>query len=299
MTASAHQKSTIVRVRNHARYVGRRLAFRATDLLAPGVAGRKVSDLWFTVPPQLPETPLPDGDAFTVAAAGAQVRGRVFGDGPTVYLVHGWGGRGSQLAAFVEPLVSTGHRVVLFDAPGHGASPFGDSGPGRSNGVELAKALDAAFARFGPAEAVVAHSMGAVATYLALRFGWLGTSRLVLLAPMVEAVPLFDQFQAALGFGSRTRGAFDREVASRVGVPLAEFDARVQARHVESVPTLVIHDTGDRQAPYDDAQHLVATLTDARLVTTEGLGHRRILRDPQVVAEVVDFVRAKERVAVA
>jgi pimeloyl-ACP methyl ester carboxylesterase len=112
-------------------------------------------------------------------------------------------------------------------------------------------------------------------------------------------VPLFDQFQAALGFGSRTRRAFDRDVEMRVGVPLAEFDARVQASHVESVPTLVVHDTGDRQAPYDDAQHLVATLPDARLVTTEGLGHRRILRDPQVVAEVVDFVRARERVAVA
>ncbi len=295
MTATAPDKSTIVRIRNHVR----KLALRTTDLLAPGVAGRRVSDLWFTVPPQLPDTPLPDGEAFTVTAAGARVRGRAFGDGPTVYLVHGWGGRGSQLAALVEPLVSAGHRVVLFDAPGHGDTEFGDSGPGRSNGVELAKALDAAFARFGPAEAVVAHSMGAVATYLALRFGWLGTSRLVLLAPMVEAVSLFDQFRAALGFGSRTRRAFDREVEARVGVPLAEFDARVQASHVESVPTLVIHDTGDRQAPYDDARHLVATLPDARLVTTEGLGHRRILRDPQVVAKVVDFVRARDRVAAA
>jgi hypothetical protein len=30
---------------------------------------------------------------------------------------------------------------------------------------------------------------------------------------------------------------------------------------------------------------------DARLLTTGGLGHRRILSDPKVVAEVVRFVR--------
>ena len=84
-------------------------------------------------------------------------------------------------------------------------------GHGRTHGVEFGKALDAVFARFGPAHAVIAHSLGTISTYLALRFGWLCTERLVLLAPMVEAVSLFDQFQRALGFGRRTRRAFDRD----------------------------------------------------------------------------------------
>ncbi|MBC7976874.1 MAG: alpha/beta fold hydrolase, partial [Myxococcales bacterium] len=46
-----------------------------------------------------------------------------WGHGPTVLLVHGWEGRGSQLGAFVEPLVRAGLSVVAFDAPGHGDSP--------------------------------------------------------------------------------------------------------------------------------------------------------------------------------
>jgi len=199
----------------------------------------------------------------------------------------------------VEPLVETGHRVVLFDGPAHGASDHGPAGPGRTNGVELAKALDAVFCRFGPAEAVVAHSMGTISTYLALRYGWLGTGRLVLIAPMVEASSLFDQFQQALGFGPRVRAAFDRAVDEFVGVPVAEFDARVQARHVDALPTLVITDRGDRQTPYADVVDFAATI-DAPLVTTEGLGHRKILRDPAVVERVVGFVggeRAMDRSA--
>jgi len=294
------KKSTIDRTKMVVRRSGTRALSTSVDFFTPRRAGRRTFDLWFTVPPRMTGTPLPEGaEPFTVYADGMEVRGHAWGSGPTVYLVHGWGGRGSQLAAFVEPIVGTGHRVVSFDAPSHGDSPDGTVGQGRSHGLELAKALDAVFARFGPAEAVVAHSMGAIATYLALRFGWLGTRRLVLLAPMVEAETLFAQFQAALGFGPRTRRAFDGEVERLVGIPLAEFDALVQASYVESVPTLVVHDTEDRQTPYEDARRLVAGLPGATSVTTHGLGHRRVLRDPQVVAEVVDFVSREEAAAVA
>ena len=277
-----------------------RLGFRAADLVAPRHAARSAHRLWFRLPPTMEPLPLPaGGEPFEVTAQGAQVRGHVFGAGPTVYLVHGWGGRGSQLAAFVEPLVAAGHRVVLFDLPAHGDSEPGPAGPGRTHGVEMGKALDAVFARFGPAEAVIAHSFGTLATYLALRFGWLGTKRLVLIAPLVDAASLFDQFQATLGFGRRTRVAFDRQVEAFVGLGVEEFDVVRQASRLDPVPTLVVHDRGDRQTPYAGSERLAAALPDARLVTTDGLGHRRILRDPAVVAEVVAFVRSRDRAAVA
>lgn len=282
------QKSTIVRLRNRLLRAG----FRYAEHVAPGRAGRAACDLWFTAPPRTAEVALPAGGApFEVEAQGHAVRGLVWGDDrvSTVYLMHGWGGRGAQFAAMVAPLVEAGHRVVMFDAPAHGDSDHGPAGPGRTNGVEFGRALDAVFCRFGPASAVVAHSMGTISTYLALRFGWLGTERLVLIAPMVEASSLFDQFQAALGFGPRVRAAFDRAVDEFVGVPVAEFDARVQAGHVEARPTLVITDRGDRQTPYADVVDFAETI-GAPLVATEGLGHRKVLRDPAVVQRVVEFI---------
>ena len=284
---SGSKKSTIVRTTNWAR----RALFRTADLVVPGVAGRIARDLWFAVPPLLAPTSLPaGGEAFEVESLGATVRGRMWGTGPAVYLVHGWGGRGSQLASYVEPLVAEGFRVVMFDAPAHGDSDPGPAGAGRSHGVEFGRALDAVFAKFGPAEAVIAHSLGTISTYLTLRYGWLSTRRLVLLAPMVSAEPLFDQFQRALGFGASTRRAFDRLVDEFVGIPVSEFDAVYQAAHVDPVPTLVVHDRGDRQTTYADAVRLVGSLPVARLVTTDGLGHRRILKDAAVVREVLTFL---------
>jgi pimeloyl-ACP methyl ester carboxylesterase len=288
---ASNQKSTIVRFKNQAV----RGYFRYAGPVLPGRVGRTARDLWFTAPPRMPELPVPDGGrSFVVQAQGHPVRGRVWGEdtAPAVYLVHGWGGRGAQWAAMVDPLVEAGHQVIMFDMPAHGDSDHGPAGPRLTHGVEFAQALDAVFCRFGPAEAVVAHSMGTLATYLALRFGWLGTERLALIAPMVEAAPLCDRFQVALGFGPRVRRAFDRAVDELVGVPLAEFDARVQARYVEPVPTLVVTDRDDRQAPYDGVVDLAETI-GAPLVTTRGLGHRKILGDPAVVEQVVGFVSGR------
>ena len=282
----AIQKSTIVRLKNAAGQA----FFRYGEHVIPGRVGRVAQDLWFAAPPRMAELSVPGGgEPFEVLAQGHAVRGVVWGHGPVVYLVHGWGGRGSQFGALVEPLVESGHRVVMFDAPAHGDSDHGPAGPRRTNGVEFAKALDAVFCRFGPAEAVVAHSMGTISTYLALRFGWLGAERLVFVAPMVEFTGLLDQFQEALGFGPRSRRALERGVEEFVGIPVVEFDARVQSAHVEPLPTLVITDRGDRQTPYADVVDFAASI-DVPLITTEGLGHRKILRDPETVRTIVEFV---------
>ncbi|HEY0903359.1 MAG TPA: alpha/beta fold hydrolase [Marmoricola sp.] len=290
---SRPNKSTIVRFRNRAQQA----FFRYGEQVGPAVVAHVARDLWFAAPPRMAPSPLPEGgEPFEVDAQGHVVRGWVWGEGPVVYLMHGWGGRGSQFAAMVEPLVEAGHRVVMFDAPAHGESDHGPAGPRRTHGVEFAKALDAVFCRFGPAEAVVAHSMGTISTYLALRYGWLGARRLVLVAPMVEFNGLLDLFQDALGFGTRTRRSLERQVKELVGVPVRDFDARVQAEHVEPLPTLVVTDRGDRQTPYDAVVDFAARI-DAPLVTTEGLGHRKILRDPAVIARIVDFVADEQELA--
>src|SRR5687768_17598331 len=120
----AHARnSTIVRARNRAMGA----YFRYAEHVLPGPAGRLARDLWFTAPPRMAGLPVPaGGEPFEVEAQGHVVRGSVWGDSldldRTVYLVHGWGGRGSQFGAMVEPLLESGHRVVMLDAPAHGDS---------------------------------------------------------------------------------------------------------------------------------------------------------------------------------
>src|SRR5262245_14171103 len=92
--------------------------------LAPGVAARLAERLFLTPP----RHPAPDRERDLLAVArtgvvrvnGGRVRTWTLGAGPRILLVHGWGGRGGQLGAFVEPLVARGFSVVWFDGPAHG-----------------------------------------------------------------------------------------------------------------------------------------------------------------------------------
>jgi pimeloyl-ACP methyl ester carboxylesterase len=217
------------------------------------------------------------------------VAGRVWGQGPVVYLLHGWAGHRWQFDAFVEPLVARGLRVVAFDAPSHGESGPGAFGPRATSFPEIAAVLNAVVTRFGAPHAIVAHSAGAIVTALALCDG-LRTRRLALLAPMVGVLPHVRNFATAMGFGRRTLSRMIPRMEHRVGAPMKQFDVPELGRATGVPPTLVIHDRGDRSTPVTDGAAIAAAWPGTRLLLTDGLGHNRLLRDPGVVAEVVDFV---------
>ena len=57
------------------------------------------------------------------------------------------------------------------------------------------------------------------------------------------------------------------------------------------VPMLLIHDRDDRETPYEEGAAVARAWPGAELVSTEGLGHRRILKDEAVVTKAADFLR--------
>jgi len=283
------QKSTIVRLRQ----TSVRAAFGTLERVAPGLGARWAERLWLTIPPYRgrPAEMIPPGESYLVPVGGRQVISRAWGNGPVVYLVHGWGGNSVQLRAFLEPLLAAGRRVVTFDALGHGDSETGALGPRRTTIPEMAAALEAVVAAHGPAHAIVAHSLGANSTFYALRRGmWAG--RLVFLAPMTQPLPYTALFGAALGFDHRVRSRMIDRVARAAGVPWSAFDIPSQVPDVVAPPLLTVHDPNDRETRYADSVALAKTWPGAQLMTVHDLGHWRVLRDPAVVSRAVGFVTA-------
>ena len=56
------------------------------------------------------------------------------------------------------------------------------------------------------------------------------------------------------------------------------------------IPVLVIHDEDDEQIPVAEGNKLAELWSQVQVVTTRGLGHRKILRDPQVIDRTVAFL---------
>jgi pimeloyl-ACP methyl ester carboxylesterase len=285
------RNSTIVRkLRNGERGL-RRWMFAVLDRVAPEVSGRMATDLWFTLPPTVAwnaTQPSAAGRPFTLTVLGARLRGMRWGDHgrPVVYLVHGWGGSGAQLHAFVDPLVDAGFAVVSYDGLSHGAS---DPGPSAS-ALELSKALRAVADVHGPAAGIVAHSLGCTVAANAVLEG-LSVERLIFLAPMANLGSATERFVHLLGAGERTHMRLIRNIEARVNRSVQEFTlyALVRASHV---PVLLIHDEDDRDTAWIETKRLASALPSAELVITKGLGHYRILRDPSVIRHSVDFVTA-------
>ena len=294
MVLPSSQKSTIVRSVVHG-------AFGVAGTVVPAVAARVAERVWFRLPATSqapPEGPAPTvrellGAPFEVFLRGKVVRGWSWGSGPVVYLVHGWGGTLEQMVPLVTPLLDRGLQVVAFDGLSHGASDAGAHGRRSSDAVELGRALDAVAARFGPARAAVAHSMGALATLLALRDGWLTAERLVLVAPPSGIPDLLDRVRRELGLGPRATRLLAERARRRTGYAVGDLDlVRIATglSRQERPELLVVHDLLDREAPHEPSTRLVRSWPDAQLLSTAGLGHRRILADAAVGGSVARFV---------
>ena len=268
------------------------LKTKAAGYFSTALAGRLASRLWFT-PWRIPEGEgaharrsewLQGAEPLTVRVGDWDLKGFSAGEGPTVMLVHGWADRASSLGAFIAPLVDRGYRVVGLDLPAHG-----DTEGEQTDALELAAALSGAADHLGDVHAVVAHSMGAVATMVALRDG-LSLRRAVFVSPAVRLERGLDHFVKMYKLPTRAGQGLRTEIERRFGVSVWEDFAADKFASELDLPVLIVHDRKDSQVSINDAQLLADAWPSAHLHITEGLGHTRILRDPQVVEQSLAFL---------
>jgi pimeloyl-ACP methyl ester carboxylesterase len=274
-----------------------RRALGLLERFAPAVGARWAVELWCTPPAVEASLRMPPGvpQSAPVEAAwdGHRIAGEAWGEGPTVYLVHGWGGCRAHLGVFVKPLVDAGHRVIAFDLPSHNDSEPGDLAPGRTTIIECAEAVRAFVRTHGRAHAIVGHSLGAKAAALAVGRG-ADVDKLVFLAPMGDFSWYLDVFADRHGFGPRIRRGLHRRLDGRLKMPLYDTDIAAVARTLGDPPALlVVHDPDDPDSPYEMSRRIDDVWPGARLVTTRGLGrlaHYRILRHRPAINAVLEFL---------
>jgi pimeloyl-ACP methyl ester carboxylesterase len=267
------------------------VVFGVLERTAPVVAGWWADRIFFTPPrPELSarlRSIVAAGRRFEVPFGAGALPAWRWGDGPTVLLVHGWGGRAGHFGAFVTTLTEAGLSPVAFDAPAHGEAPGR-----RTNVPEIARATAAVAEAAGPVYGIVAHSAGAAVAALALRRG-LRAGRVVFLAPAGNPVGFARTFAARLGLGPSSLRAMRRRAERRIGMGFEELDIRVLAR-AQQAPLLVVHDREDPEIRWDDGAAVADAWPESELVTTRGLGHHRLIKDAGVVARAVAFLGGRE-----
>jgi pimeloyl-ACP methyl ester carboxylesterase len=260
--------------------------------LAPEVAANFALKL-FLSPPHV-KTPCwerPFAERATIGTLSVHnmpFRTYIWGSGErTIVMCHSWGGRASQLANFIEPLTTAGFRVIGFDAPAHGASA------GKQTDMMVySAAINAVVTHFGSVHGILGHSFGAGNSLFAWdRFGF-NVPRMALIGCFSNATWVTERFGEILGIPKETlvdmRSALERRYEGKLN--WASIDI---GRFAHSFPgeLMMVHDRDDHEIPYFHAEKIMATAArpGLSLVSTSGLGHRRILRDQQVIAQIANF----------
>ncbi len=204
-----------------------------------------------------------------------------------VLLVHGWSGRGTQLFKIADALLLAGFSTVSFDAPAHG----------KSDGVttlmpEFVSSITEIDKKFGPFTAAVGHSLGGMSLLNAVSRGF-SVQCLVTIGSGDKVGDIITDFISKLRLDNKyvdlMTGHFERNTLE----VMDDYSAYYAAQHID-IPVLVIHDEKDLEVPVAAAINIHRHLRNGQLLVTQGLGHRKILGDGQVISKTIAFIKREK-----
>jgi pimeloyl-ACP methyl ester carboxylesterase len=191
---------------------------------------------------------------------------------PLIMLSYGWAYNAGRWRHYVPALVEAGFHVVAYDPPGHGWN---------NNGLRfLNVALNAAIQRnllerYGPAEAILAHSFGgSSAVYTVAHLPkHLRPKRMVLMASFSSAPQVFQGYKKRLGLWPGVFYGFVRYAETQVGAPIHTFDMARMSGQLTDVTALLVHDPKDAVTSFKHMERYHTFWPNSALYRANGAGH--------------------------
>jgi pimeloyl-ACP methyl ester carboxylesterase len=205
----------------------------------------------------------------------------------TILLAHGWESRGTALRMYVPELVKNGFKIVAFDALAHGDST------GKTNNLrENAQTIAALAQHYNGFYGAIGHSFGCSSIVYAQQFidNNLSIDRLVFLAVPHRTLKIMEGVFQMLALPKAAQKAFIQNIEQKMGHPIEHSDVAIASGQVKVGQLLLIHDKYDDVTSIEAAERVVNTWQNAHLIVTEGYGHFRIAKNPDVIKRIIEFI---------
>ncbi len=205
-------------------------------------------------------------------------------NGKTILICHGFDSSSYRFADYIQPFLDLGFTILAFDAPAHGIST------GKTITVlRYVEMISIVMEKYGPINAIMAHSFGALAAVLTLEGGSdKHCKQLVVVAPSTETTHAIKNFFHHMRLEERVQTPFLKLVEEMDGKPASWYSV---ARAIEKIETktLWFHDKKDKITPFSDMEHLLEKdLPHIQFEITEGLGHSQYV-NPEILKKIVAF----------
>lgn len=201
-----------------------------------------------------------------------------------VLLAHSWSGRGTQLYEIADKLLENGMMAIAYDAPAHGQSQGKRTTP--PDNVKVAKYIAE---KYGPFEIGIGHSFGGI-TLLNVQAEEPSFKKIITIGIEGSMNKIIDDFVKKISLKQKVANGIKKQIRDTYKKDVETLAANQVAKKV-GIPVLVLHDTQDKDVDVSSAFKLRQNLKHGLLVVTNGLGHRRILRDSKVINRIIKFIK--------
>lgn len=203
--------------------------------------------------------------------------------GKKVLLAHGWSGRGTQMYRIAETLHKDGYHVVAYDAPAHGKSS------GKKTNILQMIATIAHLDATHEFDYLIGHSFGGMAIYNYCKTPN-NVKKVVTLGAADNMRTIFDNYMLSVGLQQKTSERMTSYFEKKYALKIDDYSPFVVVQKLQ-IPTLILHDEGDYDVRVDCADNLAKHHPNASIIKTKGLGHRKILRDENVMQQIKSFIQ--------
>lgn len=206
-----------------------------------------------------------------------------WGDGPVVCLVHGWGGRATQMALLGSQLAERGFRAVAIDIAGHGKSEVAGASWRRfmTDTAEASAALKPV--------ALIGHSAGGLAMMGARGLLGLSVPSYVCICAPHHPYPPLHALRRRLNPTPGVVHRFRQDLAMQFGLPWAMLEEGAVWEGAGD-NLLLAYDDADRYVSTADAEKIRQICPDASFTQTVGYGHNKVLGAKELADAIGGFL---------
>jgi predicted alpha/beta-fold hydrolase len=215
----------------------------------------------------------------------------VWGDGPLVIFVHGWGGRAAQMAPLALHAATLGFRSVAIDVTGHGDSPKRHT----RWDYFLRDIAAATQVLHEEVYAYVGHSAGALCMMAARGLKGIHAQRYACICAPSFPFPPINVIQKKLNPKEAVLESYKAYIAGQFETTWEQLRAGCSYADAGS-DTLLFYDETDRFVSHSEGDRIQALCPGAQVVKTRAYSHQKILAAPELAQTLGAFLK-KESIA--
>src|ERR1035437_855711 len=191
-------------------------------------------------------------------------------------------------------IADAGYNVFAFDAPAH-SSVTNTPSKAISNMFEFGRSISAVANHLGDLHAVVAHSLGAIATlftltgFMKLKDYQFNSKKVVLISSPFNVDEIILSFSKANQLTENEKNTLQLGLEKDFEFKVSDYSIG-NAIKTFSNHLMVVHDEDDNEVLISNAYNIEKNFPKTVLYTTKGLGHKKILFNRETIKIISKFI---------